>query len=236
MCGRYTLRTAPQEIATQFELFAPPPIGPRYNIAPSQQIGAVTAQIDAAGRTLRHWREFSWGLLPGWAESSVGTQRPINARSETAASKPTFREAFRRRRCLIPADGFYEWQASGREKQPFFFSLRDQPLFAFAGLYEHWESAQNKEAAEVIDSCTILTTEANELMREFHDRMPVILEPRDYGAWLDPTCEDADAAAALCRSLPSERMQHWAVSPRVNSPRRDDVECLRRSEVRRLFD
>lgn len=236
MCGRYTLRTAPQEVATQFELFVPPPIGQRYNIAPSQQVGAVKAQLDADGRIARQWQEFSWGLLPGWAESSVGTQRPINARSETAASKPTFREAFRRRRCLIPADGFYEWQSSRREKQPYFFSLRDQPLFAFAGLYEHWESAPGQEAGGTIDSCTILTTEANELMREFHDRMPVILEPRDYSAWLDPTCEDADVVAPLCRPLPSERMQHWAVSQRVNSPKYDDAACLRRSEVRRLFD
>lgn len=236
MCGRYTLRTAPQEIAVQFELLAPPPIGPRFNIAPSQQVGAVTAQLEAEGRVVRHWREFSWGLLPGWAESSAGTQRPINARSETAASKPTFREAFRRRRCLIPADGFYEWQATGREKQPYYFSLRDRPLFAFAGLYEHWESAPGKDAAEVIDTCTILTTEANELMREFHDRMPVILEPGDYAAWLDPRCEDADAVLALCRPLPSERLQHRAVSPRVNSPKHDDEACLRRSEVRRLFD
>lgn len=236
MCGRYTLRTAPQEIAVQFELLAPPPIGPRFNIAPSQQVGAVTAQLEAEGRVVRHWREFFWGLLPAWAESSAGTQRPINARSETAASKPTFREAFRRRRCLIPADGFYEWQATGREKQPYYFSLRDRPLFAFAGLYEHWESAPGKDAAEVIDTCTILTTEANELMREFHDRMPVILEPGDYAAWLDPRCEDADAVLPLCRPLPSERLQHRAVSPRVNSPKHDDEACLRRSEVRRLFD
>lgn len=236
MCGRYTLRSSPQEIAAQFELFAPPSIGPRYNIAPSQQIGAVTAQLDTAGRAVRQWRELSWGLLPGWAENSAGTQRPINARSETAASKPTFREAYRRRRCLIPADGYYEWQATGRDKQPYFFSLCDEPLFAFAGLYEHWKGASGQSGAEAIDSCTILTTEANEMMREFHDRMPVILESRDYEAWLDPTCEDADVVAPLCRPLPSERMQHWAVSSRVNSPKHDDAGCLRRSEVRRLFD
>jgi len=236
MCGRYTLRTNPQRIAEQFELDELPLLTARYNIAPSQTVGATYAAHNPSGAIVRRWADFTWGLLPAWSESPTGGQRPINARSETAAEKPTFREAFRRRRCLIPADGFYEWRREGKEREPFYFTLRDEGLFAFAGLFEHWQAVPGQSSPDDVASCTILTTEANGPLREFHDRMPVILEPQDYAAWLDPTVEDAARVQPLCRSLDAAKMQHWPVSQRVNGPKRDEPECIRPFRQPRLFD
>jgi putative SOS response-associated peptidase YedK len=171
MCGRYTLYTpTPEALADQFGLAAVPPLAPRFNIAPTQAVPAVRACTDRPSRELVLLR---WGLVPSWADDVSIGNRLLNARAETVASKPSFRTAFRRRRCLLPADGFYEWKAAGKKKQPYHFHLQDGQVFAFAGLWEEWQ-----RDGEAIFSCTILTTSANDLLVRYHDRMPVILPRR----------------------------------------------------------
>ncbi|MCS7040325.1 MAG: SOS response-associated peptidase, partial [Anaerolineae bacterium] len=181
MCGRFTLTASGDELASLFDLEQAPNLEPRYNIAPTQPVAVV--RLDREGRR-REFTLMRWGLIPSWAKDIHIGNRLINARAETLTEKPAFRTAFRRRRCLIPANGFYEWQkpTAGR-KQPYFIGLPDRRPFAFAGLWEHWEGADGS----VLDSCAIITTAANERVRVLHDRMPVILERTDFGDWLDPT-------------------------------------------------
>src|SRR4051812_31653774 len=176
MCGRYAQRTDAKRLAKEFKVAEAPAVEPRYNIAPTQDVLAVS---DTGDR--REMRFFKWGLVPSWAKDTSMGARLINARSETVAEKPAFRQAFKQRRCIIPADGFYEWQRTGGRKQPFFFMMRDERPFGFAGLWERWEG----EGGEVLNSCVILTTEANEVLRPVHDRMPIILHPDVYDLWLD---------------------------------------------------
>ncbi len=164
---------------------------------------------------------FHWGLVPRWADDPAIGNRLINARAETAATKPSFRDAFRRRRCLIPADGFYEWKRQGGGKQPYYIRLEDDRPFAFAGLWERWE-----KAGAVIESCTILTTDANELLMPLHNRMPAILDREQFDRWLDPTIEDAKVLQPLLGPYPAERMIAYPVSTVVNSPRHDVAECI----------
>ena len=163
--------------------------------------------------------------MPSWADDPAIGNRMINARAETAADKPSFRTAMRRRRCLVVADGFYEWQRLGKRRQPMFIHMRDDRPFAFAGLWESWEGADHS----ALESCTILTTEANELVRPIHDRMPVIVAPEDYGRWLDPAVQKPEPILPLLRPYPSEPMETYAVSTWVNSPARDDERCLERT-------
>jgi len=184
MCGRYTLRANPKLVAEEFGLFDTPDLSPRFNIAPTQSVPVVRL---LPGEERRHLVFLRWGLIPSWADDIAIGNRSINARSETAASKPTFRKAFRSRRCLIVADGFYEWLKTGKHKQPYCIQLKSQRPFAMAGLWEQWHKQD-----QPIESCTILTTDANELVAPIHDRMPVILRPEDYAAWLDPACQDVD--------------------------------------------
>ncbi len=192
-----------------------PLLAPRYNIAPSQPVPVVRA-ADAG----REWVNLRWGLVPSWAKDAKLAQ--INARAETAPDKPMFRSAFRKRRCLIPASGFYEWQATGgKRKQPFCIRLADDKPFAFAGLWERWEGPDGP-----VESCCILTTEANDLVRPIHDRMPVILDPRHFDQWLDPKQRDAAALAPLLRPFAVDAMKAYPVSPWVNDPRHDDARCL----------
>jgi putative SOS response-associated peptidase YedK len=179
----------------------------------------VRATTDSRHRELTF---LNWSLIPSWAEDPKIGDWMINARSETAADKPSFRSAFRKRRCLIPTDGFYEWQKNGGKKQPFFIHRADAKPFAFAGLWEHWEGD-----GQVIESCTILTTEANELMRPLHDRMPVILQPEDYDRWLDPRLDKPEAVQPLLRPYPSEALAAYPVTTLVNNPRNDKAECLK---------
>jgi putative SOS response-associated peptidase YedK len=224
MCGRFALTSPPDVIAALFDLVLPPDVGPRYNIAPTQPVGTVRQGDD--GRTFDLLR---WGLVPPWAKDiSIGS-RMINARSETAATKPAFRSAMKRRRCLIPADGFYEWQPRGSEKQPFFIHAKDGGLLVFAGLWESWVQDD-----EEIESCTILTTEANATTEAMHDRMPVILAPSDFDAWLDPGRQDAAELAPLLRPAPDDLLDAYPVSRRVNKPAFDDPACLQREGG--LFD
>ena len=168
-----------------------------------------------------------WGLVPSWADDPAIGNRMINARAETAADKPSFRTALRRRRCLVLADGFYEWQTVGKRRQPMFIHMRDDRPFAFAGLWESWEGADHSS----LDSCTILTTAANELVRPIHDRMPVIVGPEDYGRWLDPAVQTTEPILPLLRSYASESMEAYAVGTRVNSPARDDERCVEKVEM-----
>jgi putative SOS response-associated peptidase YedK len=220
MCGRFTLRATPEQLTEVFNLVRVPENRPRYNIAPTQSVAVVRADSERK----RELVMLRWGLIPSWAKDAGLASTLINARSETAAAKPAFRGAMRHRRCLIPADGFYEWQAipGSKTKQPLWITLRDAALFAFAGLWEHW----NDPANGPVETCTILTTSANALLKPIHDRMPVILHPQDYDRWLDPQNKDAATLADLLASYPAERMSITAVSTLVNSPRNEKPECL----------
>ena len=221
MCGRFTLRAPASVVAQQLGLLEVPLLEPRYNVAPSQTVAAVLVAA-AAGAPRRELAWLRWGLVPAWAaDASIGN-RLINARAETAADKPAFRAAFRRRRCLVVADGFYEWQRLERGKQPYFFRLRDDRPFGFAALWEAWERAGQAR----IESCTLLTTTANELVRPVHDRMPVILPPSAYERWLDPAVEDAGALLPLLAPYASEQMTATAVGALVNSPSHEDPRCI----------
>jgi putative SOS response-associated peptidase YedK len=216
MCGRFTLRAKPDILVELFLLADPPDWSPRYNIAPTQQVPVVRLKGDGG----REFVRLRWGLVPSWAKE-VGGPPLINARAETVATKPAFRTALKQRRCLIPADGFYEWLKAGKKKQPFSFRLRDEKPFAFAGLWERWAGGE-----EPVESCTIITTDSNELVRPFHDRMPVILPVRDHAEWLDPAVRDPDRLVPMLRPFSAEEMVAIPLSDWVNSPRHDDPRCL----------
>lgn len=217
MCGRYTLTTPTGVLAEEFDLTGPlPEVPPRYNVAPAQEVAAVLT--NGGGRHLEMLR---WGLIPPWADDPQIGSRMINARSETVAEKPSFRRAFKERRCLIPADGFYEWQRVGDGKQPYYIRRRDGRPFAFAGLWEDWRGS-----VEEIRSCTILTTDANELVGEVHHRMPVIVAPENYEIWLDPDVRETDWLAPLLVPYSSEEMEAYPVSRFVNKPSNDDQRCV----------
>ena len=219
MCGRFALIVSGEAVAEQFQLTETPFLAPRYNIAPTQPVAAVRLAPHSTQRELTH---FHWGLIPSWAKDTKMSARMINARAETVADKPSFRAAFKRRRCLIPASGFYEWQQqSSGGKQPIFIQAHDGSLLALAGLWETWHSPDGSE----IDSCTILTTEPNELMAPIHNRMPVIIEPADFAMWLDPGDRPEDGLHLL-RPYPASQMTTTPVSTHVNSPRNDDAQCI----------
>lgn len=218
VCGRFTLSSAPDLLARHFDLERAPELAPRFNIAPTQAIATVCAPVAGGRRQLLLRR---WGLIPRWAKDPSIGSRMINARAETVAEKPAFREAFRLRRCLVPADGFYEWAAGSSPRQPYHIRLADGSPFAMAGLWERWAPP----GGEAIESCTLITTRANERLAGVHDRMPVILEPESYGPWLDPELREAGPLLPLLRPLSGERITLGAVSRRVNDPRCDDASC-----------
>ena len=231
MCGRYTLRnprTALDEILEQ-PLPQLPLFEARYNVAPSQDVPVVLVRPGQAQRTCALVR---WGLIPSWASDASIGNRLINARSETVATKPAFRAAFRQRRCLLPADGFYEWKGIGGKKQPYLICVGEGRPMAFAGLWEKWDCD-----GQTIESCTILTTEANERIRPLHERMPVILPKEDHGVWLDPTVKDSGVLQALLRPFPAEKMSFYPVSQVVNNARHDHPGCVERQGApATLFD
>jgi putative SOS response-associated peptidase YedK len=218
MCGRFTLRTPASKLVEQFYLPVIADLPPRYNVAPSQAVAAI---VRPAGQLSRQLAWLKWGLVPPWADDPAIGNRMINARSETVAEKAAFRKPLAERRCLILADGFYEWHALGKAKQPYFFELKSGEPFAFAGLWEHWRRDE-----QVIDSCTVLTTSANELLDPYHDRMPVILHPEDYDRWLDPNIKQAADVTPLLKPFPADQMQARPVGTRVNRPVNDDPGCL----------
>jgi putative SOS response-associated peptidase YedK len=226
MCGRFNLRLSPAELQEFFDLFRAPEVTPRYNIAPMQPVLTITA--DEAGRRMGTFRQ--WGLVPGWSKTATDAARLINARSESAAQKPAFRTAMKHRRCLIPASGFYEWeQIDKRTKQPWQISPRSGQPMAFAGLWEQWTAPDQK----TLESCTILTTTANEFMAPLHDRMPVILPRELFAAWLDPSVSDPAQLAPLLAPCPDDWLVRAPVSTAVNSVRNDSPACLEPAQVQR---
>lgn len=221
MCGRFTLTTAIDELQTRFGFVMDgPPPPPRYNIAPTQPVLAVRPGGGARGGG-RRGAMLRWGLILPWASEGRGGRPPINAAAETAAVKPAFRAAFRRRRCLVLADGFYEWQRRGPQRTPFYFRHASGEPMAFAGL---WESRPSQ--GEPTLSCAILTTAANPLLAPVHHRMPVILPPDAAELWLDPRAESPDVLVPLLLPAPPEYLESWPVSPLVNSVRNDGPECI----------
>jgi putative SOS response-associated peptidase YedK len=217
MCGRFTLTSSPDQLTALFGLVELTRIEPRYNIAPTQTVFAV--RVNQAGE--REPGFFRWGLIPSWADDPAIGNRMINARSETVADKPAFRSAFRKRRCLIPASGFYEWQKTGGQKQPYHIRTRDGQPFAFAGLWERWE-----KGGEPVESCTILTAEANDLMRPLHERMPVILHREDYDRWLDTGLQEPRKLVPLLVPYSGDELTAYPVSTQVNNARHDDARCV----------
>jgi putative SOS response-associated peptidase YedK len=215
MCGRYELHTQPAALALAFGVPFPP-MRARYNIAPMQDVPII--RRNAAGE--RELVQVRWGLVPRWAKDPSIGNRMINARAETLADKPSFRTGLKRHRCLLPADGFYEWkQTASGAKQPLHIGMKDAAPFALAGLFERWLSPDG----EVLDTCTIITTQANALLAPLHDRMPVIVAPVAYDRWLDVANEDL---TGLFDPYPAEAMTYYPVSPRVNSVRNDDAKLI----------
>lgn len=219
MCGRFTLLTPAPLVADTFQLPAAPPLEPRCNVAPTQPVFAVRRPAGAAAREGVFLR---WGLIPSWARDPAIGHKLLNARAETVADKPSFRTALQRRRCLIPADGFYEWQTIGGKKQPIRFRRADGALFAFAGL---WERGTGPEGGPV-ETCTIVTTAANDTVRPIHDRMPVILPPAVYDEWLDPTLTDATRLGRLMQPWTASPMRAEPANPWLNNPRNEGPACL----------
>lgn len=212
MCGRYSITLPVEAVRRYFQVPQLPNLPPRYNLAPTQE--APVVRLDREGK--RELVMLRWGLVPWWAKDlKIGTKL-INARAESIASTRSFRDAFARRRCLVAADGFYEWKKYGRERLPYRITPKEGGLFAMAGLWDRCTSP----AGERIESFTIITTDANEVVRPLHDRMPVILDAADFDAWL------AAPRADLLRPCPAERLAAHPVSPRVNNPRNDDPDCL----------
>jgi putative SOS response-associated peptidase YedK len=218
MCGRFSLG-ATIRVGQLFDLPDWPDIPPRYNIAPSQDVLTVIEDRETAVREARPMR---WGLVPFWAKEPSAGIRTINARAETVADRPVFRRPFRERRCLIPADGFYEWQRQGARKQPYYVRLSSGEPFAFAGLWDRWTPAEG----DSIETCTILTTSANEVVAPLHDRMPVIVPTAAYGLWLDRAMRDAERLRPLLTPYPAAEMTAYPVSLLVNNPRNDTPDCI----------
>lgn len=221
MCGRYTLTITPEMLRTLVNFETTPNLQPRYNIAPTQMAPVVRAS-DAGGAPKIDM--LRWGLIPSWSKDMTIASKLINARGETVAEKPSFRDAYRQRRCLIPVDGFFEWRREGDVKQPYRIGFRGGTPFAFAGLWETWTAPAGLEnAGETVETYTIVTTDANEKLAPIHHRMPVIVDPADFDRWL--TGDPADAANVI-RAFPPDDMAFYRVSTRVNNVRNDDEECI----------
>lgn len=216
MCGRFTLKTPAAMLKEMFGVGDLPGFGIRYNVAPTQPAATVRMRDDG-----REWLPMRWGLVPAWAKDPSIGSRLINARAETVEQKPAFRDAWSRRRCLVPADGFYEWERiPGGRKQPWYLTLADERPFAFAGLWERW-----KDGSDWLLSFTILTTTPNAAVKPIHDRMPVILEPEAFAPWLDPETP-ASALREFTVPIAAEQMRARPVSALVNAPANDDPRCV----------
>jgi len=221
MCGRFVSKAKKEEIEKEFkvEVGDGDLILPRYNIAPTQLIAAIT-EVE----NLREISQFRWGLIPKWAKDESIGSKLINARAETLSEKPSFRDAFRARRCIIPVSGFYEWTKTAEgAKQPFYFYLKEKEVFGFAGLWEEW---LDKQTGELRETCTIITTEANDVLKPVHDRMPVILKSENYVQWLDPKEKNTDRLQKLLASYPPEQMDSHTVSRAVNIASSDSAELI----------
>ena len=222
MCGRFSLHTPENKIREAFHLEHTEPLGlsPRYNIAPSQDIPIVRDTESGPEMTLARW-----GLIPSWSKEPKTGYSTINARVETVAEKPAYRAPFKRQRCLIPADGFYEWKMVNGKKTPHHICMRDSRVFAFAGLWDRWEGEGGH-----LDSCTIIVMPANEVMNPLHERMPAIIAPAHYDLWLDARITDKQEIMGYLNSAPSACLTYYPVAPRVNAPKHDDERCIRPAE------
>ncbi len=218
MCGRFRLGKGREALKKFFGTYNDIEWEPRYNIAPTQDVVAVRQDPREPRRALSLMR---WGLVPSWSKDSSTAAKMINARCETAAELPAFRDALRSRRCIIPADGFYEWQKLGKGKQPYCIALAGDSIFAFAGLWDRWKSPEGS----TVETCSILTTQANDLVRDVHDRMPVILPVDAYDLWLDPGFTKREGILELLKPLPAGAMKKYPVGARVNDVNNDDPEC-----------
>ena len=217
MCGRFMLVSKVEDLQTRFGFqTGPMDLGPRYNVAPTQSVLAVVNDGHNHAEMMR------WGLIPYWAKDPAVGNRMINARAETLAERPAFRRALERRRCLIPADGFYEWRRDGTKRVPIYVSFKSREPFGMAGLWEVWKAP----TGEWVHSCTIVTTTPNALLEPIHDRMPVILPREAEEHWLERTNRDPSTLVGLLAPYPSDEMEAYAVSSRVNSPKYDDPACL----------
>lgn len=219
MCGRIVLSSAPHQLAERFFLDMVPELQPRFNLSPGQDIAAVVANPNSEGRLIQMLK---WGLELPWKQGRQNGPKLINARSETVLEKPAFHDAFRQRRCLIPVDGFYEWKKRSNGRQPFYFSAKDKQPLALAGIWSSHEYPGN----HLVSSCSILTTDANSLMRPVHHRMPAILPESDWKFWLDLPADKAEDLLALLKPLPSDLLMAWPVSRKVNSPAFDQPQCI----------
>ena len=219
MCGRFFLSKSGAEIASHFDLTDEPALAPRFNIAPSQSIPVVRASAGDGDPRVLELR--SWGFVPRFAKQLRAGRRPINARAETVATSPLFRGSFARRRGLVPASGFYEWQHRGRSARPFALRVRGGELFAMAALFDHCEAEDG-----VLDSCALVTTEANESVAVVHDRMPAILAPADYALWLDPSMQEPERLLPLLRPCAAAWIELYPVARRVNDVRCDDPQLI----------
>lgn len=224
MCGRFDLHLPREVIADIFGITIVQDIPPRFNIAPTQQVVVFRTYPDGT----RHLDLLKWGLIPSWAKDPSIGSRMINARSETVDIKPAFRTALKHRRCIIPANGFYEWREVAGKKHPLYVKLKGNKLIMFAGLWDHWKPPEG----EVIESCTILTTTTNDLIKHLHDRMPVILDPMDIDLWVDPKVDDPGQLKPLFKPYPSELMEMYPVGDQVNSPRNDTSDLIKPLEVK----
>jgi putative SOS response-associated peptidase YedK len=222
MCGRFVITSAAEAIAKWFGTKNPlPNIRPRYNAAPTQSVPVVLRDGEDGSR---HLETLRWGLIPFWAKDPKIGYTMINAKAETVAEKPAYREAFKARRCLIPAEAFYEWKKLGpKEKQPYAFVMKDRGLFAFAGLWERWK---DKASGEIVRSCTIVTTTPNEVCAPIHDRMPVILNAENYGKWLGEEDTDPVRLLMMLKPFPAERMTSYPVDPRVGNVKNDEASLI----------
>ncbi len=228
MCGRFTQTATPETVAKHFQLPEIPLFKPNYNVSPSHQVAAVRLGSESAKREAVLFR---WGLIPSWAKDMKIGFQCINAKAETVAEKPAFRSAFKKKRCLIVADGFYEWQKyTGRDgkerKQAIRICRKDREPFGFAGLWEYW----GPDGTEPIESCTIVTTAPNELMTQIHNRMPVILHPNAYDEWLDPLSQP-NQLKTLLRPCPHEDLEAYPVTALVGNPRNNAPGLLDRIMV-----
>ncbi len=223
MCARYTLTVVDGKfIAIYFQLNTVPELIPRYNIAPSHKVPVIGVKSDG---TTRGWSELTWGFVPHWAQTPADGPKPVNARSETVRTSPPFRDSFRSRRCLLPADGYYEWLTEGKAKKPFRMTPVQGGLLTFAGIWDVWKSP----GLPSVFTCAILTVPANNSMQRFHDRMPALLEPNQFTDWLNPATK-VDTAHSMLRSAPDHVLEFAAVSAKVNKAGNEGPECIAKTE------
>jgi putative SOS response-associated peptidase YedK len=223
MCGRFSLAKPVEAVRALFDFVELPNLRPRANIAPRQEVAAVRLDADDGAR---HFVWLRWGLIPSWAKDAAIGDRMINARAESVAEKPAFRDAFRSRRCLIAADGFYEWRTEGGRKQPYRITVADTDVFAFAGIWDHWRDPCGNESVE---TCAILTTEAVPALCAIHHRMPVILDPADFSTWLNPGSK-SEAVQSILGQQPTRTFATYTVSTRINNAANDDLSLLAPAE------